>query len=243
MRIRAIGVTALLMVTAPYERGKQEHNTSYTAIAIRHVVALPVVRAARPGRAPDCVSAIGVLCVADTTYRRHQGEFVMEAWATILWFGHSGDSLVLSADASAVQTTIGDDKDRLHNNVPSFHGRVRRDGTITVWTTMDEERGDSVPYTLRVQAIPASVEAPGLHATGQSARLVIPSPGQRRSLEISLVPLTLVVPGLDRAAWKTYFGSYKVALTGDSLYEICRLPCARPQIIKLKPNQVTTWKY
>jgi hypothetical protein len=106
--------------------------------------------------APECPGSKPVLCIQDTAYVQHrEGDGNVEAVGTILWFGRRGDSLVLSAHASAVQTTIGDDKDAQHNNVPHFHGRVPKDGTITIWTSMDEERGDSVHYSLRVEDLPA----------------------------------------------------------------------------------------
>jgi hypothetical protein len=201
--------------------------------------------APRSGRSePECRASTGVSCFRDTTYRTHSN-FSMEAWATILWFGRSGDSLVLSADAAAVQTSIGDDKDALHNNVPTFHGRVPRDGTITIWTTMNEERGDSVPYVLRVQVYPASSAAASspLDPTGKTARLVIPAPRPLRAVDFSVIPVSRLRPALDRTAWKTPFGSHKVALTRDSLYEVCLLPCTSPRTIKLKPNQTVVWKY
>ncbi len=193
---------------------------------------------------PECRASFGVFCFQDTTYRRHS-HFSMEAWATILWFGASGDSLVLSADASAVQTSIGDDKDALHNNVPTYHGRVRRNGSITIWTTMNEERGDSVPYMLRVQVYraPLAPASSPLEPTGQTARLVIPTPRPARAVDFSVIPVSQLRPGLDRTAWKTPVGSHKVALTRDSLYEVCLLPCASPRTIKLKPNQTVVWTY
>jgi len=201
--------------------------------------------APRPGRSGlECRVSTGVFCFQDTSYRRHS-EFSMDAWATVLWFARAGDSLVLSADASSVQTSIGDDKDALHNNVPTFHGRVPRDGTITIWTTMNEERGDSVPYVLRVQVYPASSASGSspLEPTGRTARLVIPAPRPPRAVDFSVIPVSRLRPGLDRAAWKTPVGSHKVALTRDSLYEVCLLPCASPRTIKLKPNQTVVWKY
>jgi hypothetical protein len=195
--------------------------------------------------APECRAAIGVFCFQDTTYRQHSAEFSMEAWASILWFGRAGDSLVLSADASAVQTSIGDDKNALHNNVPTYHGRVPRDGSITIWTTMNEERGDSVPYVLRVQVYPTSSASgsSALAETGQTARLVIPAPRPARAIDFSVIPASQLRPGLDRTAWKTPVGSHKVALTRDSLYEVCLLPCVSPRTIKLKPNQTAVWTY
>jgi hypothetical protein len=237
--IRSPLVLVSPLVTALYWCGNQSTRTSDDA-TFRAETPAP-----RSGRsAQECRAATGVFCFQDTTYRLHL-KFSMEAWASILWFGRSGDSLVLSADASAVQTSIGDDKDALHNNVPRYHGRVPRDGSITIWTTMNEERGDSVPYVLRAQVYPSSPASrrSSLEPTGQTARLVIPAPRPIRPVDFSVIPLSQLRPGLDRTAWKTPVGNHKVALTRDSLYEVCLLPCASPRTIKLKPNQTVVWTY
>jgi hypothetical protein len=195
-------------------------------------------------RAPECPPSKGVLCIQDTAYVGHrEGDGNIEAVGTVLWFGHRGDSLVLSAHASAVQTTIGDDKDAAHNNVPHFHGRIPKDGTMTIWTTMEEERGDSVRYTLRVEDMPGGPSSPGLEATGETARLILPSPSPQKFVEISVIPVSQLRPGIDRAAWKTYPGKHKVVLTRDSLYEVCRLPCVSPRTVKLRAEHAVTARY
>jgi hypothetical protein len=237
--IRSPFVLVSLLVTAPYWFGNQSARTG-DAATFRAETTPP-----RFGRsAPDCQASVGVFCFQDTTYRQHL-HFSMEAWASILWFGRSGDSLVLSADAIAVQTSIGDDKDAFHHNVPTYHGRVSRDGSITIWTTMNEERGDSVPYVLRVQVYSASSASrpSSLEPTGQTARLVIPVPRPVRPIDFSVIPVSQLRPGLDRTAWKAPPGSHKVALTRDSLYEVCALPCTSPRTIKLKPDQTVVWTY
>lgn len=243
-RLPAATLLGSLLLTAPNGRGKQSRGIIDDVTFASGTAPSPVAGRARGATgAPECVPSSGVFCLQDTTYRRHATDFEMYAWASILWFGRSGDSLVLSTNANTVQTTIGDDKDSLHNNVPSYHGRVPRDGSITIWASMDEERGDSVPYTLRVQDFHPSSASSALEPTGKTARLVIPSPGPRRYAEISVIPLSQVRAGLDRTAWKTYPGSHKVALTRDSLYEVCLLPCVVPRTIKLRPNQAVSWKY
>jgi hypothetical protein len=233
-----------LLVTAPNWCGNQTVRADDDSMFGSEA---PAPGSGRSG--PECRASIGVFCFQDTTYRQHSdvshSEFSMEAWASILWFGGAGDSLVLSADASAVQTSIGDDKDALHNNVPTYHGRVPRDGSITIWTTMNEERGDSVPYVLRVQVYRARV-APAsspLEPTGQTARLIIPMPRPVRAVDFSVIPISQLRPGLDRTAWETPVGSHKVVLTRDSLYEVCLLPCASPRTVKLKPNRTVVWTY
>ncbi len=127
--------------------------------------------------------------------------------STLVWFGRAGDSLVLSADAEAIQTTVGDEKDQLHNNVPRFHGRVPKDGAITIWVTLDGNRGDTLPYVLRIEDIPAaavpSSEA-ALDASGETAQLTVPAPlHARRYVEFSVIPVSQVHPAMDRAPWKT----------------------------------------
>lgn len=244
MTLRAAVLLGLLLLTASNGCGRQKARVADGATSASATAASPVTAgAARTSGVPECLPSSGVFCIQDTTYRSHETDFEIDAWASILWFGRSGDSLALSTSANTVQTTIGDDKDSLHNNVPSYHGRVVRDGTITIWATMEEERGDSVPYVLRVQVFHASPASSTLEPTGKTARLIIPSPRARKYLEISVIPVSQVRPGLDRTAWKTYPGSHKVALTRDSLYEVCVLPCVLPQTITLRPNQVVSWKH
>jgi len=233
MRIGVFAVLISLLLAAPFRCGKQPSGIAATSVGRG---------TARDVASSECLTTRGTFCLVDTAYRRRADGFESYASGSVLWFGRSGDSLVLSADALGVQTTIGDDKSPAHNNVPTYHGRVPRDGTITIWTTMQEERGDSVPYTLRAEVSHASPSPSSLESTGQTARLIIPSPGPRKYEEISIVPVSRVHAGLDRSAWKTFPGSYLVALTLDSLYEVCLLPCASSDTIELKANRLSTWK-
>ena len=242
--LRAVTLLGLLVLTTLNGCGRQSRDVAHGATRAPDAAGLPVTSRSTPVvGAPECVPSNGVLCLRDTAYQRSKGDGNLDAWATVLWFGRSGDSLVLSADAKALQTTIGDDKDSLHNNVPWFHRRIPHDGTVTIWTTLPEERGDSVVYALRVQYFAASSASSALEPTGETARLVVPLRNPRITTEISVIPLSRVRPGLDRTAWKTYPGSHKVMLTRDSLYEVCLLPCVSPQTIKLRPNQAVSWKY
>lgn len=234
----------LLLLTAVIRGGNQLQGAarvpSFGAVTRRATIEHDEL----PTQGPECTMNVGVFCLQDTAYvHKAAGDGNIDAWGTILWFGRAGDSLVMSAHASAVQTSIGDDKDALHNNVPWFHRRVPRDGTITIWTTMEEERGDSVRYTLRVQDMTVSGASPALEPTGQTARLVLTARNPRVTTEFSVIPASQLRPGVDRTAWKTVPGRHKVALTRDSLYEVCVLPCTAPKTIKLLPNQVVLWRY
>jgi len=162
--------------------------------------------------------------------------------ATLVWFGRSGDSLNLMSDLGTVQTTIGSNVDSLHNNVPFFSRRLARDGAITIWVRMDDQRGDTVPYTLRV-AVPTTNQAGGLRITGLSSKLVLSPDRTRKYAEISIVPVSQVHRDIDRSAWKVFPGPHKVVLTQDSLYEVCVLPCVSADTIKVRPNRAVIWRY
>jgi hypothetical protein len=185
-----------------------------------------------------------VFCIRDTAYvDRHRPDGSIEAEATLIWFGRGEDSLSLTADAGSIQTSIGADRDSLHNNVPRFHRRIPRDGAIMIWVATQEERGDTVPYTLRAEESSGPRTVPSLDPTGQTARLMLPSSGQRAATEFSVIPSSQLGQPNDRSEWKVFAGQHKIALTRDSLYEVCLLPCASPHVLKIKPNQSVSWTY
>jgi hypothetical protein len=171
-----------------------------------------------------------------------QPDLTTNPTARLLWFVRSGDSLSMASDLGTVQTSIGSVVDSLHNNVSYFSGRAGRDGAIMVWIAISDERGDTVAYTLRV-AVQSVRKESRLRATGLTSRLTLSADRTRKFAETSLVPVSELHEGIDRSAWKVTPGTYKVAMTRDSLYEVCVLPCVSPDTIKLKPNQAMRWAY
>lgn len=71
--------------------------------------------------------------------------------------------------------------------------------------------------------------------TGRSSRLELTSP--KKYGEFSVIPLS-AGPVKDRRAWRVFANAYRVALVPDSLYEICHLPCSRPDTILLRAGAV-----
>jgi hypothetical protein len=78
-------------------------------------------------------------------------------------------------------------------------------------------------------------------ATGRSATLTVTS--KRKTAQFSIVPISLLSPVTDRSKWKAFVRTYKVALVRDSLYEVCRVPCSRPDTVKLTPSARVTKRY
>jgi hypothetical protein len=94
-----------------------------------------------------------------------------------------------------------------------------------------------------VQDLAMPNASPTLEPTGKTVRLILSARNPRVVTEFSVIPMSQLRPGLDRTAWKTVPGRHKIALTRDSLYEVCVLPCVRPKTIRLRPNQTVSWSY
>ena len=196
---------------------------------------------AEPATAASCQASSSIWCIVDTAVVDQPNQSINPS-AKVLWFATSGDSLRMSSDLGTVQTSIGSIVDSLHNNVSFFSGSVVRDGAITVWIAISDERGDTVAYTLRV-AVQSANKASPLRSTGLTSRLTLSPDRTRKLAQISIVPLSQLRDGVDRSAWKVMPGTYKIAMTRDSLYELCVLPCVSPDTIKLKQRQAVRWAY
>jgi hypothetical protein len=163
------------------------------------------------------------------------------ASADWIWFGAAGDSIeIFAPPGSYISTNFGQEHDRLHNTARYFRHRLTSDGVVAIWVTMDEFLGDSLGYTLRIRR-EGTVTPTWLRATGQWAKLTIES---RRQLDpFSVIPMMLARSVRDRSKWKVLPRTYNVALVGDSLYEVCRLPCSSPDTVKLTPSASVTRRY
>lgn len=185
-----------------------------------------------PSLAQGCDTRPRTLCYADTARPGDADEDPMlspiAAW---IWFAAAGDSLEVSTSPEAfVYTSIGQERDSLQNTARRFRRRLQSDGVVLVWLAFDEQTADSVPYTLHVQH-ESAVSRP-LRATGEAATLTVVS--RHKNSTFSLVPASIAPTVRDRSQWRIFAKTYRVALVGDSLYELCRLPCSSPQIVKLK---------
>jgi hypothetical protein len=159
--------------------------------------------------------------------------------ANWIWFGAAGDSIEISASPPAfIATSLGQERDSLQNTARRFRQRLQSDGVVIVWLAFDEQ-ADSILYTLRVRHDDAASSR--LRPTGQAATLTVMSRHKRDAF--SLVPASIAPSVRDRSQWRIFGKAYKVALVSDSLYELCRLPCSAPHIVKLTPSANVIQKF
>jgi hypothetical protein len=184
-------------------------------------------------RTQGCDTARLTTCYRDTARSADVDEDPMlSPRANWIWFAAAGDSLEISASPEAfVSTSIGQERDSLRNTARQFRRRLQSDGVVIVWLSFDEQTADSVPYTLRVRHEGAASRP--LQTTGEVATLTVVS--RRQNSTFSLVPASLASTVRDRSQWRIFARTYRVALVSDSLYELCRLPCSSPQMVKLTP--------
>jgi hypothetical protein len=158
-----------------------------------------------------------------------------------VWFASAGDSLEISAPSGAsIATSIGQERDSLDHTARQFRHRLPHDGVLEVYLNLDETEGNTVPYTLRIVRRDSASNL-SLRPTGQTATLSVVS--RPEADQFSLVPLSEVPTVRDRSQWRIVARPSKVALVSDSLYELCRLPCASPRIIKLTPSANVITKF
>lgn len=193
-----------------------------------------------PSLVAVCDSAASVFCFIDTARAEMQpGDPVPRADRDWIWFGTAGDSIeVRGPDSASISTNVGTEHDADRNNVSYFRGRLAGDGvvaiTITFWNAPEV-----VPYELSVRSQRADARA-GLRPSGKWARLTIVGANPRESFTIA--PLSVARAARNEARWRVMAQSYNVALVADSLYEVCKVPCASPDTIRLVPNGRVTRK-
>ena len=192
-----------------------------------------------------CHSTSTALCFSDTAFMpriHHSDDPYWNARANWIWLGATGDSLDISADDGVLTTSLGQEYDRRHNNTSRFRHRLMRDALVSISIDMEESQGDSIAYTLRVRRAGSALPT-GLRPTGDHARLTVES--ARRTDQFSLIPLSIAPAVHDRSHWKAFAfeRTYNVALVEDSLYEFCRVPCSRPDTLKLTPSGSVRRRY
>lgn len=185
-------------------------------------------------RAPDCSPAPNALCLIDTAIT-HSDADPPDLGPTSQWiiFGAAGDSIEISTTPpGSLTTSLGEERDSLHNTAAQFRHRVAVNGAVQVWLGLDNI-SDSVAYIMRLvdRGPPPPVV---LRATGRTATLVLAS--KQQSDRYAIVPLSLVEGLRSLAPWTVALGTHKVALVGDSLYQLCKMPCARRDTVKLTPS-------
>lgn len=192
-----------------------------------------------------CRSTSTVLCFSDTAFKpriHHSDDPYWNARANWIWFGAAGDSLDISADDGVLTTSLGQEYDSRRNNASYFRHRLARDGLVSISIDMEESQGDSIAYTLRIRRAGSPLPN-GLRLTSDHARLTVESAG--RTGQFSLIPLSIASTVSDRSHWKAFAfeRTYNVALVDDSLYEFCRVPCSRPDTLKLTPSSSVRRRY
>ena len=179
------------------------------------------------------------LCLRDTAYAESR-DGVTTVDRDWIVFGNASDSIdVLGDDGSLISTNVGTDHDAARNNVSYFHGRLAHDGVVVI-TVSYLDRGSVVPYELRIRR-QSAVRDPGFTPTGKWARFTIIS--AKPTDAFTVIPLSRTPAMPDAAAWTVMAIPYNVVLSGDSLYQVCRLPCVSPDTVVLREGARLTKRY
>jgi hypothetical protein len=194
-----------------------------------------------PSLAQGCDTTLAIVCYRGTARAGDVDEDpMMSPMANWIWFGAAGDSIEISTSPPAlIASSVGQERDALHNTAPQFRHRLQNDGVVIVWLAFDEQVVDTVPYTLRVWRN-GSTSSP-LRSTGKAATLTVVS--RHKGETFSFVPASIAPTVRDRSQWRIFAKTYKVALVSDSLYELCRLPCTAPDTVKLTASANVVKKF
>ena len=116
------------------------------------------------------------------------------------------------------------------NKGPPNRPRLTHDGVVTIEIAIDPGAPDTISYTLAVRRVSPATPREFV-VNGGSAFLSLRSESSRN--RVSIVPLSTLPRIRDRLVWSVIARGYHVALTRDSLYEVCRVPCSHPDTVKL----------
>lgn len=192
-------------------------------------------------------------CFRDTTRAFANGwEAAVGTWVV---FAGSGDSLAFSGwpDTAAADSTVafavggaivtlftedasGGTFTRPAPSPVSIRIPVAGSWSLTVGLSGDvDNRG--TPYVLRIVPVKLghTALAARLKPTGQRARLTTVGDSTRF---IALIPNSIAaeLAPKDYGAWQIRPGDHEVLLVSDTLYRVCKLPCAKLDSIVLKPG-------
>lgn len=142
----------------------------------------------------------------------------------------------MSASADASLSTHEGESSGEGRRDPSYyrHQHVATDGVIAVTII---HQSSFLPDTLEYNFIVRRTGAPASGAfapTGGFATLIVA--GRTRADSFSIVPLAVSHAVRDRRRWQVSAQTYNVALVPDSFYELCSVPCAKPDTVALKPG-------
>src|SRR3569833_593847 len=213
------------------------------------VVVLTSARIQSPGPATQssCDRAARVWCFRDTAEATDgPTPDVTSTWVVYVRGSDSVEVALLPGVAGgAISTNVGQDKVE-GVTAPFFHRRIAESGTLVARVSLDDNFGPRIPYTIRVRQVDTSGRPVSQLSGGRAniSLVVRRPPAGRRLMAVSLIPLSSVRPGIDRRKWAFPLGvNYRVALSKDSLFELCVLPCSRPDTIKLKDGSSIAKKY
>jgi hypothetical protein len=185
---------------------------------------------------PECDAIPGSSCFVDTAITHSEAD-PPDLSPTSQWiiFGAAGDSIEVSTmPPGAINSSLGEERDSLHNTAAQFRHRLATDGAFQVWVDLDQNISDTVAYTLRV-VHRGPMPPPGLRATGEAATLILDS--NRATDRYAIIPASIAGGVQSLPPWTVAVGTHKVALVGDSLYELCIMPCTRRDTVKLTQSR------
>lgn len=203
-----------------------------------------------------CNASTSVLCIQDTAIVPEDPDMADPiAGARWVLFGAKGDSVQISArphvrtphgEGAYISSNLGQEHTALGNTAPYLRRRVQSNGLIFLHVSFSDHVDgellhDTVKYTLRVRREKPDQPA-SLRAIGEHAILALES-ARSAGDEFSLIPISLATGVTDFTPWRISAGVYRVLLVSDSLYQLCRLPCDRPDTVKLTPWVRVTKEY
>jgi hypothetical protein len=202
--------------------------------------------AATPMR--TCGGSATTLCFTDTAFVHEDSgadDPIPEAhW---VWFARASDSLQVTAwqgnadggrSASIVAVP-----DPVHTEGPVsvVDRRLPTDGVLQIFVSLSDvvgasPTGDTVPYTFRVARV-GGAQTPWI-STGAHATLHVLGSGAR---PFTIIPVSEVPKVTNRAAWGVMGTRFRVALARDTLYEVCNVPCRKPDTLRITSGAQAEW--
>jgi len=242
--LAAVGVSLVLSAVAC--RGEDRRAVGMVQDSASSAVNQTATAGPSRGTPPACDSSAQVLCFRATATGHNTKEepgWIIEAdWIV---FGAAGDSVELFAVpdsannvTAAVSTNYGQDRDGNGNTASSKRLRMTRDGLVSAWITMESIGIDTIGYTLVVRRI--ADRATALRPNGGVAMLTMET--RNATDRLTVVPFSARKSRAD-SSWAVLPRTYHVALTADSLYEICSMACLMPDSVLLRPGSKVTRRY
>jgi hypothetical protein len=202
-----------------------------------------------------CRSSSNAACFLDTAEVHAEGNggdpVAVTHW---ILFGSAGDSVSIVAQVNMhatelglayIATNIGQEHEAAGYVSPRFRRRLTTNGVIDVSVSFgdvvaNEKVAGTVAYTLRIQHDDFPLSA-AYQPTDRFAKLDIVSAHPTDTF--SMIPISIAPLVADRTGWVVHAQTYRVALVTDSLYELCRLPCVKPDTVKLKASDSVAKRY